>query len=85
MSLKHWLILSLTENIGPILARRLIESAGSVAAACDANANVLRQIEGIGTSKSTTIAESLREAANLVDAELDRAAAARCPDHLPGG
>jgi DNA processing protein len=84
MSLRHWLILSLTENIGPILARRLIEFTGSVEAACGANANVLRMIEGIGTAKSTIIAQSLRDAANLVDGELDRAAAAGarviCPE-----
>jgi DNA processing protein len=84
MPLRHWLTLSLTENIGPILARRLIESTGSVEAACGANANVLRMIEGIGTAKSTTIAQSLREAANLAEAELDRALAAGarviCPE-----
>jgi DNA processing protein len=84
MPLRHWLILSLTQNIGPILAHRLIETTGSAEAACAANANVLRQIEGIGTSKSTTIATSLREAASLADAELERAAAAGahiiCPE-----
>jgi predicted Rossmann fold nucleotide-binding protein DprA/Smf involved in DNA uptake len=84
MPLKHWLILSLTANIGPILARRLIESTGSVEAACNANANVLRMIEGIAASKSTTIANSLKEAVVLADAELERAVAAGariiCPD-----
>jgi len=84
MPTHHWLTLSLTKNIGPILARRLIDAAGSVEAACDADANLLRQIEGIGTTKAATIAASLREAAFEAAAELDRAAAAGariiCPD-----
>jgi DNA processing protein len=84
MPLRDWLILSLTENIGPILARRLIETTGSAQAACNANANVLRQIEGIGTGRSTKIAASLQQAAALADAELDQAAAAGariiCPE-----
>jgi DNA processing protein len=81
---RFWLTLSMTQHIGPILARRLIEATGSAAAACNANTNVLRQIEGIGANKSTTIAASLHEAARGVDAELHRAAAADahmiCPD-----
>jgi DNA processing protein len=72
---RFWLTLSMTQNIGPILARRLIEATGSAAAACNANANVLRQIEGIGANKSTTIAASLQESAKGVDAEMQRAAA----------
>ncbi len=74
-ALRYWLTLSMTENIGPILARRLIETTGSAAAACNANANVLRQIEGIGATKSTAIAKSLVEAAKLADAEINRATA----------
>jgi DNA processing protein len=84
MSILSWLTLSLTKNIGPILARRLIEAAGSVESACTADANLLRQIEGIGTTKAATIAASLREAAVEANAELDRAATAGarviCPD-----
>jgi DNA processing protein len=74
----------MTENIGPILARRLIDATGSAAAACNANANVLRQIEGIGTARAAKIAASLAEAAKLADAEMQRAAAAGariiCPE-----
>jgi DNA processing protein len=81
---RFWLTLSMTQNIGPILARRLIDATGSAARACNANSNVLRQIEGIGTSKSTTIAASLQEASKGVDAELHRAVAAGahiiCPE-----
>jgi DNA processing protein len=83
MPLHHWLTLSLTKNIGPILARRLIDAAGSIEAACAADANLLRQIEGIG-AKAEKIAASLREATFEADAELGRAAAAGatiiCPD-----
>jgi DNA processing protein len=75
MPLIHWLTLSLTEGIGPILARRLTDTTGSVASACSANANVLREIEGIGAGKSTKIAQSLRDAAGLAEAEIQRAAA----------
>jgi DNA processing protein len=82
--MKHWLTLSLTEGIGPILARRLIEAVGGVASAATATAETLRTIEGIGTSKSTKIAASLRAAAALVDSEIERATAAGariiCPD-----
>ena len=84
MSIRYWLTLSLTANIGPILARRLIETTGSPQAACSANANMLRQIEGIGSTKANTIAASLADASKQVDAELDRAKAVGahiiCPD-----
>ena len=33
MALQHWLQLSLTDGIGPILARRIIEATGSAEAA----------------------------------------------------
>jgi DNA processing protein len=66
------------------LARRLIDATGSAAAACTVSVNVLRQIEGIGTTKSNAIAASLVAAAKLADAEIQRATAvgARiiCPD-----
>jgi DNA processing protein len=76
MPLHHWLTLSLTANIGPILAGRLIDATGSAEAACRATAAVLREIEGIGGAKSTAIAASLREAAAVADTELQRATAA---------
>ncbi len=66
------------------MARRLIDATGSAAAACTVSVNVLRQIEGIGTTKSNAIAASLVAAAKLADAEIQRATAvgARiiCPD-----
>ena len=84
MSLKSWLQLALTEGIGPILARRLIEVCGSIDAACAADTRLLRQVDGIGSAKSASILESLRAAAAQVDTEIERATAAGarliCPD-----
>jgi DNA processing protein len=82
--LRDWLQLSLTEGIGPILTRRLIEAAGSASAACAADVNLLNNVEGIGLSKSRKIAAALRAAASEVDRELERATAQKvtilCPD-----
>jgi DNA processing protein len=84
MSLKSWLQLALTEGIGPILARRLIEVCGSIDAACAADTRLLRQVDGIGSVKVGGILDSLRAAAVQVDAEIERATAAGarliCPD-----
>src|SRR6478672_9097957 len=82
MALRDWLRLSLTEGIGPILTRRLIEAAGDIEAACDASVNLLRTIEGVGTAKANAIRESMRAA--KVDEELERSAklglSLICPD-----
>jgi DNA processing protein len=75
MALAHWLQLALTEGIGPILTSRLIEAAGSAQAACEADAALLRSVDGIGP-KSQQIHQALREAAGQVEAELERAGAA---------
>ena len=84
MPLRHWLQLALTEGIGPILSRRLIDRAGDVEAACRADAKVLREVDGIGAAKAAKIQQAVREAGRQVDAELARAAAADvriiCPD-----
>lgn len=84
MALRHWLQLALTEGIGPILSRRIIERAGGVEVACAADVKVLREVEGIGAVKATKIRQAMREAAGQVDAELARAAASSvrilCPD-----
>jgi DNA processing protein len=76
MALRHWLQLTLTEGIGPILSRRLVDAAGSAEAACTANPALLRSIEGVGSSKGSSIFESLRRARDEVDAELERCEAA---------
>src|SRR3954451_7348040 len=70
MAIQHWLRLALTDGIGPILIRRLIEAAGSVQAASGATESMLRGVEGIGSAKARKIVESMHEAA--VDLELYR-------------
>ena len=77
MALRHWVQLSLTEGIGPVLVRRLIEAAGSAEAACAADVDLLNNIEGIGLAKSRKIAAALRAAAAEADREIDRATEAR--------
>jgi DNA processing protein len=82
--LRDWLQLSLTEGIGPILTRRLIDAAGGAQAAGAADVTLLNNVEGIGVAKSRKIASALRAAGAEVDRELDRAAAQKvtilCPD-----
>ncbi|HEY7086967.1 MAG TPA: DNA-processing protein DprA [Tepidisphaeraceae bacterium] len=73
MALIHWLQLALTEGIGPILTRRLIDSAGSAEAACAATSKTLSAIEGIGSAKSRSIYESLCRAADEAPREIERA------------
>lgn len=84
MPLRHWLHLALTAGIGPVLIGRMIERFGSAEAACSATAAGLREVDGIGQSKASTVAEALRLAAGEVDRELARASAAGatiiCPD-----
>jgi DNA processing protein len=70
VALQYWLQLSLTDGIGPILARRVIDAAGNAAAACAANAALLRDVEGIGTAKAAKVAAELREAAPAAEGEL---------------
>ena len=73
MTTCHWLQLSLAAGLGPVLIRRLVERAGSAEAACAMKANDLREIEGIGSAKSSSIAQSLRVAADDVPEQLDAA------------
>ena len=40
MPLQHWLQLALTEGIGPILSRRIIDARGSSSAASAASATI---------------------------------------------
>ncbi len=84
MALRHWLQLALTEGIGPILSRRMIDAAGSIEAACEISSQTIRAVEGIVSARASTIHQSLREAAGAVQGEMDRAAsmnvALLCPD-----
>src|SRR5688500_3622335 len=82
MSREHWLRLALTEGIGPILIRRIIEAAGSAEAACASSAKLFATVDGIGSSKATKIYQSLH-AAN-VEGEVEKCVklgvAIICPD-----
>ncbi|HEX3357581.1 MAG TPA: DNA-processing protein DprA [Tepidisphaeraceae bacterium] len=71
--MRHWLQLSLTEGIGPVLQTRLIEFCGGVEPACEANTTKLRQIEGIGAAKAQKIYDALKESAKQVDDEIAKA------------
>jgi DNA processing protein len=71
--LRHWLQLALTDGIGPIRARRLVDAAGGVEAAASASPALLRTVEGIGTASAGKIYESLRGSGAAADAELERA------------
>jgi DNA processing protein len=75
VALRHWLQLSLTDGIGPILVGRLVAAAGSAGAACEADAHLLNSVEGIGTIKGPQILRSLRQSADAAESEL-----ARCRD-----
>lgn len=84
VAVRHWLQLSLTAGIGPVLIRWIVARAGSAEAACAATGAMLRDVEGIGTAKSSAVAEALRLSAGEVDRELDRVATAGvslvCPE-----
>lgn len=73
MSLLAWLTLSLTDGLGPILSRRLVDAFGNADDAVKATAAQLRAIEGIGSGKSSTIAASLGKARDEAQRELERA------------
>src|SRR3954465_12546893 len=82
MPIEHWLRLAMTDGIGPILIRRIIDATGSAEAACVASATTLNSIEGIGSLKSASIRRSMSEA--NVDEELkqctDLGIRLICPD-----
>ncbi len=75
MSLLSWLTLSLTNGLGPVLTRRLVERLGSEDAAIEASQAALRTIEGIGNGKAHSIHLGLVAAKEEAQRELDRAAA----------
>jgi len=71
-SLRYWLQLALTDGIGPILSKRLVESAGSAEGACGASVDQLTNIEGIGSAKAWKIAAALQKAEREAEAEMSR-------------
>ena len=82
MAIEHWLRLAMTDGIGPILIQRIIDATGSAQAACDTSVAELRMINGIGTSKASTIRHSMSAAP--VEEEMARCkamgVAVICPD-----
>jgi len=84
MAVEHWLRLSLTTGLGPVLIARLVASTGSAAAACEMSVSDLRQVEGIGTNKASSIHTSLRQTQGEAYEEMRRAVDAGvtliCPD-----
>jgi len=84
VALRYWLQLSLTEGVGPILSRRLVDAAGGAEAACQASIQLLNSVDGVGAAKARAIADALRAAATQVDRELERASSRNinliCPD-----
>jgi len=76
--------LALTDGLGPILTRRLIETAGAAEAACATSVALLQTIEGIGSSKASQIHNSLRRSSDEAKREIDRAeklcVSIICPD-----
>ena len=82
MAIEHWLRLSLTEGIGPVLIRRLIEAAGGVEPASLASESLVRSVDGVGSAKARSIVASMRAA--RVDEEIARCqslgVALICPD-----
>src|ERR1041385_7418617 len=74
MPLIHWLQLSLTDGIGPVLIGRMVELSGSAENATSLTQKELQQIEGIGTGKAAGIADSLRTAAADAEQQMRKAA-----------
>ncbi|MFT3789184.1 MAG: DNA-processing protein DprA [Tepidisphaeraceae bacterium] len=77
MPLIDWLRLSLTDGLGPVLTARLVERAGSASAAVEASVSLLRTIEGVGTSKASSIHASLVASHDVALKELERCERAR--------
>jgi DNA processing protein len=84
MPLHHWLQLSLTTGLGPVLIRRIIEHAGSAESAVAISITDLQQIEGIGIAKARTTHSSLQsavdDAANQLQETEANGARLICPD-----
>jgi DNA processing protein len=73
MPLIHYVQLALTDGVGPITLRRMIEALGPADSVCRASIAQLRSVEGIGTAKAEKIHASLGKARGLAEAELARA------------
>ncbi len=65
--------LTLTPGLGPVLIARLLEAFGDPDRVLAASAGQLEQVKGIGHGKSVQFVRGMKEAAGLVDDELERA------------
>ena len=74
MGMVAYLRLSLTPGIGPVLARRMIDLAGSADAAVALSRSQLQQVEGIGSSKAASIERALGDSARIAEYELKKVA-----------
>lgn len=73
MPLIHWLQLAMTDGIGPILMRRLIDRMGDAESASVASLRNLQEVEGIGSATAAKIHRSLQAAAGRAENELAKA------------
>src|SRR4051812_13376117 len=84
MPLIHYLQLALTDAVGPITLKRMIETLGPADSVCRASIAQLRSVEGIGTTKAEKIHASLGKARAAAETELAQARelgiAIICPD-----
>lgn len=74
MSTQHYLQLAMTEGLGPITLRRLLQAAGSAEAACRAPLPLLRSLEGIGRSRADAICSGLKAACEEAKRQIEQAA-----------
>jgi DNA processing protein len=74
VALRHWLQLTLTDGIGPILTARIVAAAGGAQQATSADRRLLQSVEGISSAKASALVDSLRAAGDAVDGELERCA-----------
>jgi len=73
MPLIHYLQLALTDAVGPITLKRMIEALGPADSVCRASIAQLRSVEGIGTAKAEKIHASLGKARGEAATELAKA------------
>src|SRR3954454_3267613 len=73
MPLIHFLQLALTDAVGPITLKRMIETLGPADSVCRASLAQLRTVEGIGTTKAEKIHASLGKARGAAAMELAKA------------
>ena len=73
MALVHWIQLALTEGVGPITLKRMIEALGPADSVCRASLAQLRTVEGVGSLKAEKIHASLGKARGAAEAEISKA------------